>query len=923
MVWGKTSAPTPAPLRGCPCGTFAETSGDGPKRGTCVPCPMGRYRPPSDPQHGACHECPHGQIAARTKSCSCTACPDRFAELMEALHPAKGRAQGAAQAQQRQSLDHGPFRFCAQCVPGRFRGGAPGRAGAAAGKGDCGCCPAGKFSDKTGQSSCGECGPGQYTAAEGQAACLGAPCAAGKFNPLKKQTTADKIACGDCPSGKYQDTEGKTDCKGDSCVAGKFGPAGQDSASKATCTKCGAGKYTDQAAQTACKGSTGTSYACTGAGNNAAGAACVKQATQAACDGTCTWVPTGCSMGKYSDQLGMTEDTACKDCLKGKYSDQVGQQACKSCVTGKYQDETGKTECKLPSVPTVEFKTGLGGLVPSEMQKGKPFYTVYVQKLAQGLSAVEGVATKTTVAESDITIKDVKADEQKRRRLGQGGKFVGAARRLAGTGITFTVEVETSSEDTRTVVKGKASDIKSGASVFTGPSGNAQSFQASLKAEFETRSETKTLFTGDKATNFAGFDITVATTAAVNGADKTGTGCKPGKYSSADSAQDAGASGCVNCPSGKYTEQAAQSKCLGAGCKQGHYGPAGGTNQFDASVCYNCPAGQFTDETGLVVCKLCESGKYQPKDGQQSCTGTTCAAGKYGDRGRETQCQVACTGAGKNAAGAACAAQTTKAACDGTCTWGTKSTCSAITDQATCGTKTDGTDGCSWLAACTDCATGQYQDVAGQASCKDCVKGQYQSALGQTACINCAQGTYSDQAKQASCANCAKGKFNDQTAQTAAAACKDCGVGLYQEQAAQAACKNCAKGLFNDQTAQDALADCKKCAKGLYTDQEAQTAVAGCKKCAKGLYNDQEAQTAVAGCKNCAKGLYNDKEAQGAASDCAECAKGKYNDQLAQVAVAGCKNCGKGLYNDQTAQVTAFSLEFNLSPPEHFALEED
>jgi len=117
--------------------------------------------------------------------------------------------------------------------------------------------------------------------------------------------------------------------------------------------------------------------------------------------------------------------------------------------------------------------------------------------------------------------------------------------------------------------------------------------------------------------------------------------CTPAKYSDTDS----GATSCLNCPTGSYSEFGA-TECF---CKIGHTGP-GNDN------CHMCAAGTYKSSTGSAPCDECVLGKTspvgstgvgacavlcQPGYGTSACT--RCPAGTYKEVSGTSPC-LACLG---------------------------------------------------------------------------------------------------------------------------------------------------------------------------------------------------------------------------------------------------------------------------------------
>ena len=226
----------------------------------------------------------------------------------------------------------------------------------------CQFCPVG-FASITPDTACTACAAGQYQNQNNAPAAACLTCSAGKFSPDAE------TACGACEPGKYQlaaateyqckfcaagsaFTSKSTACT--ACTAGQY--QNQNDALAVTCSTCSAGKFSP-AASAECKfcvagyAFTSESTACTActAGqyqnqNNALAVTCstcsagkFSPAKETAC--------VACDEGKY--QLGSATEYQCKFCDKGtEFASK--STACTACAADQYQDENalGSATCK-------------------------------------------------------------------------------------------------------------------------------------------------------------------------------------------------------------------------------------------------------------------------------------------------------------------------------------------------------------------------------------------------------------------------------------------------------------------------------------------------------------------------------------------------------------------------------------------------
>ena len=240
------------------------------------------------------------------------------------------------------------------------------------------------------------------------------------------------------------------------------------------------------------------------------------------------------------------------------------------------------------------------------------------------------------------------------------------------------------------------------------------------------------------------------------------TDCAAGTY------QDlAGQTSCKDCAAGTYQDLTGQTSCTD--CAAGTYSTTVGATS--ASVCTDCAAGTYQDLTGQTSCTACAAGKYQKLDyyyykPTQDFASTESDPGwltmeeceEYanlvGSRYRVSNYAsrvFGCYSMGYNRRDAGVKCDTSKST----------TTCIRLNRTATVKTSVD---------ACTDCAAGTYQDLAGQTSCTACVAGTYQDLTGQTSCTDCAAGTYSTTVGATSASVCTECSIH-QTSDAGATTC--------------------------------------------------------------------------------------------------------------------------------------------------------
>ena len=235
--------------------------------------------------------------------------------------------------------------------------------------------------------------------------------------------------------------------------------------------------------------------------------------------------------------------------------------------------------------------------------------------------------------------------------------------------------------------------------------------------------------------------------------------CEAGEYS-----PEHAASGCVQCPSGRYrTEEGGSSLEACLLCPVGKYNSVPGLS----GLCEDCPAGRYASEAGLSECTPCGYGSYGKETGSSFPNCESCGAGYYLDQ------LGASVGEGSNPSNP----------CK-KCPKGRYSTFWSVTNQENC----------------LPCDAGKYTKRVGSKECAPCDRGKYRGPIyglqlpgsgrglqqrppsihpalvprSSFECFPCEAGKYAEQVQSAVCSECLPGTYINRIG---AIACKLCEEG--------------------------------------------------------------------------------------------------------------------------------------------------
>ena len=189
------------------------------------------------------------------------------------------------------------------------------------------------------------------------------------------------------------------------------------------------------------------------------------------------------------------------------------------------------------------------------------------------------------------------------------------------------------------------------------------------------------------------------------------TPCVAGTYRR----QDATGQSCVQCASGKFSQQAdATSNATCVDCVSGKYTLAAGS-----SICLDCSPGTYSPPSASA-CTACDAGKFHIATTDKC---TPCPVDSYSIAGSDAQADCTCNSGYTGTDGGACTAcEAGKfhiAATDTCipCTRNSHSIAGSVAQtDCTCNRGYTGTDG----SACTACESGKYTSASGNTPCEEC-----------------------------------------------------------------------------------------------------------------------------------------------------------------------------------------------------------
>ena len=464
----------------------------------------------------------------------------------------------------------------------------------------CEICIPGKYSNSVG-GICLDCNPGYANKDYESISCN--KCEKGKFT-----TGKHTVNCINCPAGFFIDLEGHNQCK--YCPKGKYSIT-STSVSENNCLECGNGKFSD-VGKTIC-------LFCEIGKWSKNRIECV-----------------GCSSGKFSNSMGLTNDNECKLCPIGKFNDINGLSSeldCKNCEKGKIgivdgaKSNTSCIQCESGKYKQTNIICNEcpGGWISNNKENKCDICNIgkwaFDKKMCMGCPK-----GKYSFVTGLIDGKECISCE-----IGKFQPYTGKQRENA------CINCE----------KGKIGIIEGASSNRSCVLCDDGKYKNTLNNCIHCPDGWISTSMREKCTIC---QIGKYTNSYKNYCDN----CPTGKYN--DKVGISTINNCIECPKGTWTSDIGNIHItLCKGCKKGLYGNELGLTY--AGSCKKCPAGKFNDNDGLsnindckecstgshsdsgsIICKGCGVGKYSLLTGSSECL--DCEGGKYTNKTSSYLCNT-------------------------------------------------------------------------------------------------------------------------------------------------------------------------------------------------------------------------------------------------------------------------------------------
>ena len=664
----------------------------------------------------------------------------------------------------------------------------------------CTSCAAGRFQDKKAQAGCFECPAGQFSS-PGSVRCTDhAPCPAGKYLSHLGASKTTAGVCVSCSAGTFK---GRVPAHlasfNRACEAVLECPAGQlregfSATSPGVCTACATGKFKEAAGTFTDKCS---ACATCRAGTFRNGCSLTSAGKCATCPfgkykfagiggkaaDQCTWL-AACPAGSYRVATGATDSGTCRACAEGTFKIAGTDGSWKDKCSAHLRCPTGSAHSGTASSKGACTMCAAGQYVKSEAMGG-----AWNEKCA---ACAAGRYQPTSGHTSCISCLDGQWQDQ---AGGTSCSKCDAGR--FGLGTSFATS---SSQHCQDCPRGKFQiyAASSSCNICIGCSASGTylagcgdtaggSCQKCAKGRFKAAKDSQYYWTAIQQSK----DWEDGCTAHA--------ACGAGYFRTAHDEHSSGK--CTTCAAGQYKDSGkmeACATCAALTCPAGTYRlGCGGASK---GRCVACGAGSFADAGNHNVCSSCPTGKFSGSAGASECA--VCTAGRFQDEAGEGKCKGCGVG------------------------------------------KYSNVEHANSPTVCTDCGTGTYQSLHGQAACTDCPAGTAQPSTGApylSHCAKCVQGTYAS-VGAAACTKCAAGKRgvgagldneND--------ACTFCSAGTFATAAGAPTCTACNKGTYGHHEGKH----CVACTAGRFQSKD------GSDKCVDCPANTYASTTSQHTCRSC------------------------------------------------------------------------
>jgi Ca2+-binding EF-hand superfamily protein len=596
-----------------------------------------------------------------------------------------------------------------------------------------------------------------------------------------------------------------------------------------------------------------------------------------------------CGAGKYSRSADGA-NSECFSCDSGKFSSRTSNSVCTSCSAGQYKNPSAHEciECGNGKISTGSANAGCEGC-PKGKEK-KPNSHITCEFCSPGQYSIGDANHRCKNCENGRSTSETGKNTRCDVCSAGKGKESHTKCSICRGGQYSSETVYVSSEMVASMYECNKCDAgKFSEPFFWTLKINQQGITRNAGTVVTQGSVTGTLKTSlsGATTNFV-----IETASGITFTSKDNIYITGVTVSKDDiiSANNYGATKCIDCPDGYKQIKKGQESC--DGCIRGKY-------KFSSTECKDCEVGKISIGDANHVCDICPAGSY--KTSHTVCS--DCAHGQYslGDVNACTDMTVI------------------------TCPLGHEySSASGTFDGLHSYTGSTSNDG-----LCTICPGGKYKANTEIKRCLICEAGKHSIQSITTFndiqyqpfenCQNCAQGKYhptagvgrpTDVTEMSECKECELGRYNNQIGYPKTV-CEVCQKGRYISETGKNQCKKCPagrKGAFytgsgsRDPVLHDSIDDCKLCEVLYYNPFEG---LDTCYLCITAKVEGSDT------CDGCSPGMY--KGELNGAEKCFECAFGKYTASQSNTECVNCPTGYYGLLREEGAITDAVTVANELS----------